>query len=293
MDNVTALRWLADRRAFVVAGAMKSGTCSLRYQLAALAWQDKLCLPKAELHFFDEEEEFGKGPAYYATWFDWGQGWEPPKYIGDVTPSYLYLPQVFPRLKQILPHASIVVLLRNPIDRAVSHHNHDLAKGRLVGSFQERFHREVHHGIFSPTRRDAYARGLYFDQISRLLQHFPKSQVLVVISERFRRNPRSELRRIRRFLEFPEPDLCNNLADKEFVERHVRGVYQECLRDVDFKQTLREYYAEDVRRLRVFLQDDISEWDDDFGPAGTDAGCGVEMNLPLSAGDAGICDAGF
>ena len=140
MDDVAAQRWLAARSVVIVPGAMKAGTCSLRSQLQWLGHGQDFFLPNQELHYFDEDEEFEKGAAYYSSWFcdaawaDWG-----PKTIGDVTPSYMYLPKAMPRIAELLPHARIVVLLRNPINRAVSHHNHDLSKGRDVGTLQERW----------------------------------------------------------------------------------------------------------------------------------------------------------
>ncbi|CAE8633865.1 unnamed protein product, partial [Polarella glacialis] len=252
---------------------MKGGTCSLRAHLQASAWEDNVSLPNEEVHFFDEEEDFARGPSYYASWFQWSEHWDPPDMIGDVTPSYLYVPSAIPRLKQLLPHARIVVLLRNPITRAVSHHNHDLDKGREVGTLLARFRGEL--GIregsaLSPlpqSRADAFRRGLYADQLQRLLSCFPASQLLVVVSERYRAEPRRELRRIRSFLGLG-PGLESQEAPAEF---HVRATpdghgYVEQLQSTSpLRQTLREFYGRDVLRLRALLGDPIPEWSADFG----------------------------
>merc|ERR1719323_2015869 len=100
---------------------MKCGTCALRSHLKAKEWEDGLALPWQEPHFFDEAEEFQRGPAHYASWFGWGYSWHPPSVVGDITPSYLYIPEAVPRIRRLVPHAKLVVLLRNPVDRAVSH----------------------------------------------------------------------------------------------------------------------------------------------------------------------------
>ena len=111
LKHAAAVRWFADRNVFVVPGAMKGGTCSLRHHLCATAWEDNLSLPWSEVHFFDDDKEHARGAAYYASWFQW-EGWSP-RFVGAITPSYLYMPVVVPRLHQLVPHAKLVVMLRN------------------------------------------------------------------------------------------------------------------------------------------------------------------------------------
>ena len=219
LSDAMASRWLASRRVVVVPGAMKSGTCSLRGQLQWMAYWDDLSLPSQELHFFDEDEEWARGPAYYASWF------EDCSIIGDVTPSYLYIPAAIERLADQLPQAQLVVLLRNPIARAVSHQNHDHDKDRPVGSLSERYQHEMANYGSPPSRWDAFRRGLYAEQIERLLQFFPADQVLVIIAERFRKQPERELRRVRAFLGLESV----RVPAEALMEEHVRYEYSEVL----------------------------------------------------------------
>ncbi|CAE7254048.1 HS3ST6 [Symbiodinium sp. KB8] len=232
---------------------MKSGTCSLRAQLQWMANGDDLSLPSQELHFFDEDEEWARGPAYYASWF------EDCSMIGDVTPSYLYIPAAIERLADQLPQAQLVVLLRNPIARAVSHQNHDHDKNRPVGSLSQRYQKEMASYGSPPSRSDAFRRGLYAEQMERLLHFFPADQVLVIIAERYRKQPEKELRRIRAFLGlksvwFPAEAL---------MEEHVRPEYSELL-SAPLREELRRFYAADVQHLRGLLGDPLKDWDADF-----------------------------
>jgi len=260
--DASAEQWLADRRVFSVLGAMKAGTCSLRQHLRAYHWQDNLALPWQEPHFFDDDEQYARGPAHYVSWFGWDDEWGvscSPAVVGDVTPSYLYLPEAVPRLRRIIPHARLVVMLRNPLDRVVSQHNHDLAKGRPVGRMRERWEQELAQHALSlpPSRHDIFGRGLYYLQLERLLRHFPWDQVLVVISERYRKNPHRELKRIRAFLGLSQRrDKCEDLP-----ECHVRGPYLEVLPAAD-RAELRALYSQDVLRLKCLLQDSLPEWSD-------------------------------
>ncbi|CAJ1431874.1 unnamed protein product [Effrenium voratum] len=195
--------------------------------------------------------------------------------IGDVTPSYMYLPQVLPRLRQFLPQARLVVLLRNPIARAVSHHNHDLHKYRPVGGLAARLRREAR-PLFAarqcrkppppPSRQDALRRGLYSEQLARILNYYPAEQVLVVISERFRADPRRELRRV---LEFLGEELPTAMPDDAFEPHHVRDVYWAPVpaQKGRLRRALRRFYGREVRRLRRMLDDPLPEWGEDFGCA--------------------------
>ncbi|CAK0909117.1 unnamed protein product, partial [Prorocentrum cordatum] len=240
--DAAARRWLASRSFFAVVGAMKSGTCALRYHLRASTWEDNSCIPAQELHFFDDDEEFRKGAAHYRSWFEWDKRWPPPDVVGDVTPSYLYIPEALPRLRQLM----LVAILRNPVERFASqpgsskwgtrlsasrraglelggifsatsqcNTNSSTSQCNIAGNHgQSPFsqcniavqHRSatsqcniagniaVQHEQFNiaaradraPSRSDAFARGLYGSQLRRLLDLFPRGQLLAVVSERYR-----------------------------------------------------------------------------------------------------------
>jgi len=208
------------------------------------------------LHFFDADEEWAQGVARYVEWFDTSC-----RYIGDVTPSYMYMPAALERMRQLVPHARIVVLLRNPIDRALSNHNHDLAKGAerraelLDLRLLPRCEKELSAATL-PGLRDVFRRGLYADQLERLCQLFPEEQVRVVISERFRANPAEVVAGVRSFFGLPAWQ-----GSVSVPERHVRWEYEERLAAGE-RELLRDMYAEDVARLKAMLDDQLPEWQD-------------------------------
>jgi hypothetical protein len=116
---------------FVVVGAQKAGTTSL-YRM--LRKHPQIHMPRTkELHFFDVH--WDKGVEWYSEQFTPGR-WEWRR--GEATPYYLYRPMVRERMLQVLPKARLVVILRNPVDRAYSHYWHDLRRFEL-----ERHAREV------------------------------------------------------------------------------------------------------------------------------------------------------
>ncbi len=99
---------------FFLLGAAKSGTTSLYYYLAQ---HPQVCIsePK-EPRFF--EKEYAQGMEFY--WQTYFKNWRDEPFIGDACPRNLFLPYVPARIKAQCPEAKLLVLLRNPVDRAFS-----------------------------------------------------------------------------------------------------------------------------------------------------------------------------
>ncbi len=106
---------------FLIVGAQRCGT-SWTYRTLGehprilRAW-------RKEVQYFDRARAFARGPNWYRAHFPR----RPPGHLtGEATPSYLYVPAAMPRLAALVPHARLIVLLRDPVDRAYSHYQHQL-----------------------------------------------------------------------------------------------------------------------------------------------------------------------
>ena len=215
-----------------------------------------MAVPFHEPHFFDDEEYLSKLENYQSA-FRSADG-NIPETIVDISPSYIYIHNAIYRLKQIAPHAKLIVMLRNPIDRAISHHNHDIRKWRNVGSFSARCQLEYHqicNGNLQNDRSNLVARGFYASQLENVLRYFSPKQVLVIISERYKANPDSFRSYIRRFIGLPED---NNTVSYPVWNEHR---YYEPIAEDD-RVFLRGIYDSEVHRLRRLIGDDIPEWSD-------------------------------
>ena len=199
---------------FFIAGAQKCGTTSLhRY----LAQHRDVYLPAKpqETHFFDIEENYQKGVSWYLDCFRGHQG---KRVIGETSPLYMYLEYVPGRIHQLLPHAKLIFLLRNPVDRAYSHYWHERKKGRETLSFDDALASEPERIArdFLHRRRYSYlSRGRYLVQIERYLQYFKYSQMLFLIFEDLRRSPEASLEQCCRFLDVDHDNtidlsVCHN-----------------------------------------------------------------------------------
>lgn len=109
---------------FLIIGAQKSGTTWLARQLAV---HSRIFVPHEEIHFFDHTDKYELGPDWYAARF--AEGAHLP-FVGEKTPEYLYLPkrddvpEGAARIHEMLPDVKLIVIFRDPVDRAVSAVNH-------------------------------------------------------------------------------------------------------------------------------------------------------------------------
>jgi hypothetical protein len=183
-----ALRPLPD---FLIIGAQKAGTTAL---YAYLRRHPDITGPSwKEVSFFDRH--YARGEAWYRGNFP--NALRARGLVGEASPSYLFHPLAPERVAALVPAARLIVLVRNPVDRAFSHYQHEVALGREPLSFEDALAAEddrlrgeeermladpayFSHAWWNYTYR---ARGGYAEQLERWLGLFPREQLLVVPSE--------------------------------------------------------------------------------------------------------------
>jgi hypothetical protein len=186
---------------FLIAGVQKGGTTALFEYLAAYP---DIALPETkELHFFDDDAQDWAAPDYagYHAHFPEPAG----RPCGEATPIYTYWPGALERIAAYNPAMRLVVVLRDPVQRAWSHWRMEYARGAETEAFawcvregrQRLFEAEPwgHHREFSYVER-----GFYGEQAERLLGLFPRGQLLFLTSDDLRREPANALGRLRAFL---------------------------------------------------------------------------------------------
>jgi hypothetical protein len=194
----------------LIIGAQRSGTTSLFNYLA----QHPDVMPPLgkEIHYFDLH--YARGLRWYRGRFPFSHRLRPPAITVDASPYYLPHPLAPERAAQLLPDVKLVAVLRNPVERAFSHYQHEVRDGRESLSFAEAIDREPERlageeerlqrepGYYSHNHhRFSYThRGLYVDQLRRWARHFPRSSFLVVQSERLFREPAVVSALVYRFL---------------------------------------------------------------------------------------------
>jgi Sulfotransferase family len=171
------------RPTFVVIGAMKAGTVSLSHYLDE---HPDVFLGRGgvfgEPNFFVAERNWPRGRGWYESLFDGAGGVAA---LGECSPSYTMAPAfsgVPERMAQVIPNARLVYVVRDPIARMQSMYMHQVSAGR------ERRRPEV------ALLDDRYlAPSQYGFQLAAFLDHFDRSQLLVIASEVLRERPREAL----------------------------------------------------------------------------------------------------
>lgn len=196
------------RVGFLVAGVQKAGTTALFDYLSEIP---SLELPGIkEAHFFDEEDNVDwRSPDYapYHALFD-----DPARLWGEVTPIYLYWPNALQRIRVYNPAMKLILLFRDPVERAWSHWKMEYARGKETEPFgwcirqgrarmAEAQPYPGFHRVYSYVERGFYGR-----QLARALSLFPREQILILRSTDLKRDPTRTIHMICRFLGVAAPD---------------------------------------------------------------------------------------
>ncbi len=208
---------------FVIIGAQRSGTTSLYSYLSQ--HPNMISTRRKEIHFFDTRN-YEKGMAWYRNWFPHLSAKTAansrngdPMISGEATPCYLVSPQSPARAWNAIPDAKLIVLLRNPVDRAYSHYHYNLKAGyeNKNASFEEALAKEPErlgnnealmrqnptYYSFDYRMLSYLKRGLYVEQIETWMQYFSRDQFLILKSEALYADPASVLNRVYGFLGLP------------------------------------------------------------------------------------------
>lgn len=211
---------------FVVIGAMKAGTTSVFEFLGA---HPGVHAPRnKEPHYFTRG--YRLPAAYYRSLF---RGRRPGQLNGEASPTYSWVrryPQTPARLAADAPGVRLVYLVRDPIERLLSHHRHHVLLGQVEGGDLE--------SLDDP---DLWDRGRYRETLEAFLRHFPRDRIFVADIDDLGRDDRG-LRALLDFLGLDAPSgplslpVANASADRAavpgFVGRVARTPVGSVLRDL-------------------------------------------------------------
>ena len=246
---------------FIVVGARNSGTTSLYATLTA----HPMVRPasKKEVHFFDYGYE--RGVRWYRGHFPRANSLQGGAITGEVSPYYLFHPYAPARIRNLLPGVKLIAILRDPVDRAISHFFHERRRGREPLGIEEAMDREEERlapeirrmredgGYHSrPHLYWSYkARGLYAEQLQRYLDLFPREQLLVLQSEDFFKRRQEVMHRTFRFLGVPP-------MDTPVPQLHLhRGSYDSSDVPAGVRENLIRFFRPHNDRLYSLLSEDF------------------------------------
>jgi hypothetical protein len=253
---------------FIIIGAQRCGTTSLYNYLISHP-----CIAPAlwkEVHFFDINYE--RGSAWYRAHFPTSlykyyveQVRKRALVIGESSPYYIFHPLAPRRVFEMIPEVRLIALLRNPVDRAFSHHRREARKGFETLSFEDAIQREeerLRGGADTMFQNENYYsfnhqhysylfRGVYVDQLKAWMSFFSRERILILKSEDFFDDPSATLRQVVEFL---------NLPDWESKKYKKYGYTHEAEMDIRIREYLVDYFRPHNRRLYEYLGRDFG-WD--------------------------------
>jgi hypothetical protein len=305
---------------FFIVGAAKSGTTALQQTLASHT--DIYMSPIKEPNYFYTEvaiEELRKGlqeklkKENAPQWINDGMQGElwnafirdeslykklfskakPSQKCGEASVSYLYSLKAAENIYQYNPLAKIIIILRNPTERAWSHYNMENRMGLVDGDFINNFNNcKVKANPIWGRDPIFLNGGLYYEQVKRYLTIFPKEQVLICFYDDYKLNAKNTISKILSFIGVPvnsEIELIGNkktnearksIVDDFLVSGGLKSSLRKVLRLVGlhkllkqllskenkeqlpstFKLLLNEYYKDDIEKLENLIGVNLNHW---------------------------------
>ena len=205
---------------FIVMGAQRSGHASIQH---ALSQHPQLKLVAQEQQgYFADDAIFAIGKPCSSSYEEICRTTTSEQICGEVSNAYFHHPEAIARINRYNPSIKLVVILRNPADRAYSHLQHVVNRGRKEPSLSISLNEDLFSSTSSThqsTRDSEYiSKSKYSEQISYLRQYFDPHQLLFIKSEDLRDDTEVMLYQIFQFLNVPYLDVdtsAQNLGNYE------------------------------------------------------------------------------
>lgn len=212
---------------------------------------------------------------------------------GEASVSYLYSLKAAENIYNYNPNAKIIIMLRNPIDRAWSHFNMERRMGLVTGNFLQEFdkYKALSHPIWG---KDPIflSGGNYFEQVKRYLNRFPKEQVLICLYDDYKKNPKNTINKILAFIGVTinnDIELIQNKkaneARKSIIDnflpsgglksrlrkavqliglhRYLKKLLSKESKEVlpdQYRIKLKEYYELEIKKLESLIDINLNNW---------------------------------
>ena len=274
-----------------IVGAPKTGTTSLYYYLNQ---HTNVCMSSIkEPNFFSAKEVnslFYKSQIIddineYHKLFSQNKK----QIIGEASVSYLFFDEVPNRIYKYNPKAKIIILLRNPIERALSHYLMDFRLGFCSENFEDIIAQPE---IFPQYYQQYLELGNYFLQLKRYLNVFNENQLSIVFYDDLKSDSQKVMKHIFSFLEIEFQDLDYSIQNSflspsnifvselykfNSLRKIVKSLFPEpflsLVKSIFFSNNskptfsdsiikqLNAYYKSDIVELEKLLNKDLSKWD--------------------------------
>lgn len=228
---------------FIVIGAMKGGTTSLYHYLGH---HPEVSVSRIkETDYFLGRHEYDRGLGWYTSLFE-----ENAVAIGEASPNYTKRHMwsgVPERIARVLPDVRLIYVVRDPVERLVSHYVHNYAKGRVSRPISE---------VATPDSNYVLS-SMYAYQLDAYLDHFSKEQILVVDSSDLRDRTVEAMAQIFAFLgvrDYEVPDERHHVSARKMRS----SVLEQYVAHPRLRRALRPLLPDRLSEPQPFERPDLS-----------------------------------
>lgn len=237
---------------FIICGTQKGGTTALDHYMRS---HSEICMAiKKEVHFFDNDKYFLNGSKPYKKYHKFFNPKKNHRVIGESTPIYMYWVNAMQRIFDYNPKMKLIMILRNPTERAFSNWNMERQRKRENRTFSEAINDEIKQlNKNKQSRTYSYIkRGLYSEQLKGILKIFKQDQLLCLKNESLKERPEKTLIQVSKFLKI------SKFISTQKINIHSRN-YVDRL-NIEDKSILNTFFFEDIINLEKLLGWDLSNW---------------------------------
>jgi len=235
--------------------------------------------------------------AYIQSWDDYVELFKNVKdetRTGEASTSYLWSPSAPLKIREKIPDARIIIILRNPVERAFAHYLMDLRIGLANDSFAKTLQADQEVADPSWGKNSMYVQtGMYAAQVKRYLDIFPASRILIILQDELKKDPAGTMKNIYSFLEVYEsfrPDFSKTynvsylpvnrftqmIVNNTFIRKHfIDSIHDDFkapfkrffftseqlpVMSPDEKSKLIHIFEKDVFSLGKLINKDLSHW---------------------------------
>ncbi|WP_287584477.1 sulfotransferase [Candidatus Borrarchaeum sp.] len=201
---------------FLIIGAQRSATTFVH---KCLEDHPDIFMPPKEKAFFENPYFFQKDFNEFEKLFENLSQ----KAIGIKRPNYLGKIECPERIYRYIPNAKLIVILRNPVERAISAYFHQMKSGFIpIKPLEKGLLNVINRKYYKlyPRSKEIIEFGFYYKHLMHYLHYFKKDQLLVIIYRDLKANPLKTIQHIFRFLKVDE-----NFIPKTLQSKQNPGVY--------------------------------------------------------------------
>jgi sulfotransferase family protein len=196
----------------IIIGAMKAATTSLHRYLN-LHPEISMSAEK-EIDFFNKEENFARGLTWYEQHFEEQANVQ---IYGEASTNYTKYPAfsgVAERIYSVIPQTKLIYILRDPIERTLSHYFMFHARNAIQDTFDE---------LVTNLDRQYIQISCYHRQLQQYLPYFPLDRIHILTSEALKNEPQTTMQRVFQFLEVDDSFDTEHFQTRYNSSAYIKG----------------------------------------------------------------------